>query len=133
MSAPTPPPSSPSGERPAPGGASAAPRPLGPGGSPRVPLLVGLLGSLLVVAGSYSVGWLASVSPLNRWQWLIPWRTDEAGVLTGITLLTLGFWLLFWAWIRLGQTVDPRGGGTVGTMTWASALWSAPSWWRCPS
>lgn len=126
MSAPTPPPSSPSGERPAPGGASAAPRPLGPGGSPRVPLLVGLLGSLLVVAGSYSVGWLASVSPLNRWQWLIPWRTDEAGVLTGITLLTLGFWLLFWAWIRLGQTVDPRGGGTVGTMTWASALWSAP-------
>ena len=40
------------------------------------PILVGTLGSLLLVAGSFSVGWLASASPINRWQWLIPWRTQ---------------------------------------------------------
>lgn len=37
------------------------------------PILVGTLGSLLLVVGSYSVGWLASASPINRWQWLIPY------------------------------------------------------------
>ena len=51
------------------------------------PILVGTLGSLLLVVGSYSVGWLASASPINRWQWLIPWRTQETGVLAGTALL----------------------------------------------
>ena len=48
---------------------------------------MGTLGSLLLVVGSYSVGWLASASPINRWQWLIPWRTQETGVLAGTLIM----------------------------------------------
>lgn len=101
---------------------------LRPGGARRVwpPLLVGVLGSLLVTLGSYSVGWLASVSPLNRAQWLIPWRTQEAGVFTGIAVLTLGLWLMVWAWLRLAQVRDPREPASVRVVTAAAALWSLP-------
>lgn len=132
MSVPTPPSSDVRPAEATSAGAHAAPAPLGPGGSPRIPLLVGLLGSILVVAGSYSVGWLASVSPINRWQWLIPWRTQETGVFTGIVLLTLGFWVMFWAWLRLVQTAGTRGPTSLRTVTLASALWSLPQVFALP-
>ena len=90
------------------------------------PILVGTLGSLLLVAGSYSVGWLASASPINRWQWLIPWRTQETGVLAGTVLLTLGCWVMFWAWLRLGQTIRPFGRGALRTVNLATVLWCLP-------
>lgn len=90
------------------------------------PILVGTLGSLLLVVGSYSVGWLASASPINRWQWLIPWRTQETGVLAGTVLLTLGCWVMFWAWLRLGQTIRPFGRGALRTVNLATVLWCLP-------
>lgn len=90
------------------------------------PILVGTLGSLLLVVGSYSVGWLASASPINRWQWLIPWRTQETGVLAGTALLTLGCWVMFWAWLRLGQTIRPFGRGALRTVNLATVLWCLP-------
>lgn len=133
MSVPDP---TPSGTAAVPSGSTAArPEHLGVGGlrvdpavvgRPAVPVAVGLLGSLLVVAGSFGVGWLASASPINRWQWLIPWRTQEAGVMTGTVLLTLGCWVMFWAWLRLGQTVRPFGRGSLRTVNLATALWSLP-------
>jgi hypothetical protein len=91
-----------------------------------VPLVAGTLGSVLLVLGSFSVGWLASTSPINRWQWLIPYRTQESGVMIGTVLLTLGCWVMFWAWLRLGQVVRPFGGGALRTVNVATALWCLP-------
>lgn len=90
------------------------------------PVAVGLIGSLLLVAGSFSVGWLASASPINRWEWLIPWRTQESGVRAGTVLLTLGCWVMFWAWLRLGQTLRPFGPGALRVVNLATALWCLP-------
>ena len=95
-------------------------------GSTWWPVAVGAIGSLLLVLGSFSVGWLASASPINRWPWLIPWRTQETGVMTGTVLLTLGCWVMFWAWLRLGQTIRPFGPGALRTVNLATALWCLP-------
>lgn len=95
-------------------------------GRPAMPLLVGTLGAVLLVLGSFSVGWLASTSPINRWQWLIPFRTQEAGVMAGTVLLTLGCWVMFWAWLRLGQVIRPFGHGALRTVNLALMLWCLP-------
>ncbi|QCU78305.1 hypothetical protein E7744_09085 [Citricoccus sp. SGAir0253] len=95
-------------------------------GSAWIPVLVGLVGSLAVTAGSLSVGWLASTSPVNRWGWLIPWRTTESGVTTGTVVLVLGCWLMFWAWLRLGKVLRPFREGALRTVTLATALWTLP-------
>ncbi|MFC7402599.1 polyprenol phosphomannose-dependent alpha 1,6 mannosyltransferase MptB [Citricoccus sp. GCM10030269] len=88
--------------------------------------VVGFLGSLAVLAGSLSVGWLASISPVNRWSWLIPWRTTEYGVITGTVMLTLGCWLMFWGWLRLGKVVRFSGRGGLGIVNITTAAWSLP-------
>ncbi|MDO5634126.1 MAG: polyprenol phosphomannose-dependent alpha 1,6 mannosyltransferase MptB [Micrococcus sp.] len=95
-------------------------------GSVTTALVVGTLGSILLVLGSFSVGWLASASPINRWQWLIPFRTQESGVMLGTVLLTLGCWVMFWAWLRLGQVIRPFGPAALKTVSWATALWCLP-------
>lgn len=102
------------------------PRPVARSGAVWIPVLVGLVGSLAVMAGSLSIGWLASASPINRWQWLIPWRTTETGVITGTLTLTIGCWLMFWAWIRLGQVLRPFGPGSLRTVNWVTVLWCLP-------
>ena len=79
-----------------------------------------------MLAGSLSVGWLASASPVNRWGWLIPWRTTEQGVITGTVVLTLGCWLMFWAWLRLGKVLRPFGPGALRIVNVATALWTVP-------
>ena len=93
------------------------------GGWTATPLVAGTLGSLLLVLGSFSVGWLASTSPINRWQWLIPYRTQESGVMLGTVLLTLGCWVMFWAWLRLGQVTRPFGHGALRMVNVATVLW----------
>ena len=40
------------------------------------PLIQGTIGSVMVLLGSYAIGWLASVSPMNRNPLLIAIRTD---------------------------------------------------------
>ena len=91
-----------------------------------VPAVIGFIGSLAVTAGSLSVGWLASVSPINRWAWLIPWRTTETGVITGTVVLTLGCWLMFWGWLRLGTVLRPFGPGSLRIVNLTTAAWILP-------
>jgi hypothetical protein len=91
-----------------------------------IPVVIGLVGSISVMAGSLSVGWLASVSPINRWAWLIPWRTTEAGVITGTVVMTLGCWLMFWGWLRLGKVLRPFGPGALRIVSLTTAAWIAP-------
>ncbi|MGP9585946.1 polyprenol phosphomannose-dependent alpha 1,6 mannosyltransferase MptB [Micrococcaceae sp. AOP34-BR2-30] len=99
-------------------------------------LIVGFLGSCAITAGSFSIGWLASASPIHRWDWLLPWRTTETGVITGTVVFTLGCWLMFWAWIRLGLVMRQRTSRDEGyyrfpprslrTVNLATLLWCAP-------
>ncbi len=96
--------------------------------TPRVwpPVLIGFVGSLAVLAGSLAVGWLASVSPINRWGWLIPWRTTEYGVITGTAVLTVGCWLMFWGWLRLGMVLRPFGPGALRIVNITTTAWTLP-------
>ncbi len=109
----------------------------------RGPMAEGFIGSLLVLFGSIGVGWLLNISPITRHAWVIPLRTEPIGVVLATTALTLGCWIMFRAWLRLGralsnpdrQTHDGKhdgrhdgrwGPGALKTVNIATALWSAP-------
>lgn len=88
-------------------------------------VLEGLLGAIAVVFGSFGVGWLAPGSGLNRSAFFILLRTHVGGVVLCTVVLTLGCWLLFRAWLRLGRalrTAEHR----LRTVTIAVAAWALP-------
>lgn len=89
-------------------------------------LLSGIIGSSMILFGSFGTGWLASVSPLNRDPFFIMVRTEAAGVTICVMLLTLGCWLLFRAWWRLGQKLKTWGKGSLKIVQRAVMLWSIP-------
>ncbi|MDZ5077848.1 polyprenol phosphomannose-dependent alpha 1,6 mannosyltransferase MptB [Nesterenkonia sp. HG001] len=97
-------------------------RPAGPLG----PLVEGLVGSLMVLFGSLGVGWLVSTSPIARLPWIIPLRTESLGVIICTVALTLGCWVMFRAWLRLGRALDGFGPKTLRTVNLAVVLWSLP-------
>ncbi|WGH84174.1 polyprenol phosphomannose-dependent alpha 1,6 mannosyltransferase MptB [Auritidibacter ignavus] len=98
--------------------------------------VVGVVGSAMVMLGSYAVGWLAAASPLNQWQVLTPLRATNHGVAIGTLLLTLGCWVMFWAWLRLGivlrRRVSSQQGfyrfpaGSLAPVTIITTLWILP-------
>lgn len=90
------------------------------------PLWQGLVGSVMIALGSFGVGWLASVSPMNRNPLLIAIRTEYAGVITSTVVLTLGCWILFRAWLRLGQVNAGWGPDSLKVVKKAVWTWSAP-------
>ncbi|MEE1620658.1 polyprenol phosphomannose-dependent alpha 1,6 mannosyltransferase MptB [Zafaria sp. J156] len=97
-----------------------------PVGSAARTLASGFAGSFLVLLGSFGVGWLAMVSPLNRNALLIAVRTETWGVVLSTIVLTLGCWVLFRAWLRLGQVLSGWPEGSLATVRAASYLWSVP-------
>lgn len=82
--------------------ATAAPRPW-------IALLQGFIGSVMILAGSVGVGWIASGSPMIRNPLVIAMRTEGAGVITSTILLTLGTMVLLRSWLRLGQRLSGWG------------------------
>ncbi len=96
------------------------------GRAPRLVLAEGFLGAFLVLLGSYGIGWLASVSPLNRNQLLIAVRTEQWGVITSTVVLTVGCWIMFRAWLRLGQKLSGWAPGSLRVVRQACLLWGAP-------
>lgn len=94
--------------------------------APRLILAQGFVGAVLVLLGSYGVGWLASVSPLNRNELLIAVRTEQWGVITATVVLTLGCWIMFRAWLRLGQVLAGWAEGSLGVVKRACWWWGAP-------
>lgn len=89
-------------------------------------LVSGLIGTTMILFGSFGVGWLASVSPLNQDRFFIMMRTEAAGVLTCVVLLTLGCWVLVRSWWRLGQQLAGWPEGSHKAVRRAVYLWSAP-------
>ncbi|GAA1810516.1 polyprenol phosphomannose-dependent alpha 1,6 mannosyltransferase MptB [Nesterenkonia flava] len=99
-------------------------------GTPRA-LIQGFLGSMLVLFGSFGVGWLANASALNRSWWVIPLRTEPAGVALSTVALTLGCWVMFHAWLLLGRALreaEQRSwrSGSLRIVNIATAVWSLP-------
>ncbi|SCB80516.1 hypothetical protein GA0061084_0340 [Arthrobacter sp. NIO-1057] len=90
------------------------------------PLWQGLLGSVLITLGSFGVGWLASVSPMNRNALLIAIRTEYSGVIASTVVMTVGCWILFRGWLRLGQVHAGWGPGSLKAVKKAVWIWSAP-------
>lgn len=106
--------------------------------SPRGPIIEGLVGSLLIVCGSFGIGWLVSISPIARLDWVIRLRTEADGVILSTVLLTLGCWVMFRAWLRLGRRLRGAEGDrrwapeTLRTVNFATALWAAPQLFVIP-
>lgn len=97
-------------------------RPTGPS-----PTAEGLIGSLMVVFGSYGVGWLVTTSPLSRAEPIILLRSEPAGAVLCTVMLTVGCWVMLRAWLRLPHHVARHGGAmSVRTATRAALAWSAP-------
>ncbi|GAA3700329.1 polyprenol phosphomannose-dependent alpha 1,6 mannosyltransferase MptB [Arthrobacter ginkgonis] len=92
-----------------------------------VVLAQGLVASVMIVVGSWGVGWLASsqLSIFARTVFLNPLRVEPAGVIACTLLLAFGSMLLCRSWLRLGQ----RGGwgpAAMPTVRRAVLLWGAP-------
>lgn len=98
----------------------------------RGPIIEGLIGSLLILFGSFGVGWLVSISPIARWDWVIRLRTEPDGVIISTVALTVGCWVMFRAWLRLGRAIrgpDNEGEwppGSLRTVNSAVVIWSLP-------
>jgi len=95
-------------------------------GSPLRTVVMGTVGSLMLLVGSLGVGWLASVSPLRQEPLIIAMRFTTAGVIVSILLLAVGGMLLVREWLRLGQKLNRWGPGSGRWVLAAIAAWSAP-------
>ncbi|MFF0989549.1 polyprenol phosphomannose-dependent alpha 1,6 mannosyltransferase MptB [Kocuria nitroreducens] len=95
-------------------------------GSLRRTVLMGALGSVMLLVGSLGVGWLASVSPLRQAPVIIGMRFTTTGAIVSILLLAVGGMLLIREWLRLGQKLNRWGPGSGRWVLIAIAAWSAP-------
>jgi hypothetical protein len=88
----------------------------------------GLIGSVMIMVGSWGVGWLASTptSLFARTTILNPLRVEPVGVIACAVLLVLGSLLLVRAWLRLGQRLEGRWSGSRDVVVRATWLWTAP-------
>jgi multisubunit Na+/H+ antiporter MnhG subunit len=100
--------------------------PVGVNQAPHWAIGQGLVGSLLMVYGSFGVGRLADASPLNRNPFFIPLRTETWGVTSCILALAFGAMLLTRSWLRLGQRLRYWGPGTIRPVSIAVVLWGLP-------
>lgn len=96
--------------------------------TPDIAIAQGLLASVMVMVGSWGVGWIPSSqeSVLARSRLLLPLRVEMFGVITCTLLLALGSMLLFRAWLRLRQRAQVTNGNPVLAITKALWVWSIP-------
>lgn len=96
--------------------------------SPDVAIGQGLLASLMVMVGSWGVGWIPSSqeSVLSRSKYLLPLRVEMLGVIACTLLLALGSMLLFRAWLRLRQRTQNAAQGPLSVLRRAIWTWSIP-------
>ncbi|MFC7402598.1 polyprenol phosphomannose-dependent alpha 1,6 mannosyltransferase MptB [Citricoccus sp. GCM10030269] len=88
----------------------------------------GLIGSLMIMVGSWGVGWLATTptSVFARTTVLNPLRVEPVGVVLCAILLVLGSLLLVRAWLRLGQRLEHRWETATPVIVRATWWWAAP-------
>ncbi|RKQ35105.1 polyprenol phosphomannose-dependent alpha 1,6 mannosyltransferase MptB [Kocuria tytonis] len=97
-----------------------------------VAVIQGVIGSLMMLAGSVGTGWIANGSPMVRHPLVIELRVNVWGVYTCTVLLTLGAMLLIRSWLRLGQRLRGWPPGSLRTVTTAVVAWSLPLLFAVP-
>ncbi|MCH8571451.1 polyprenol phosphomannose-dependent alpha 1,6 mannosyltransferase MptB [Nesterenkonia sp. AY15] len=94
----------------------------------------GLLASIMIMFGSWGVGWLAmtpqSLLALN--PVLLPLRTTTAGVVTCTVLLVFGALLLVRSWLRLSQRVGSWSARATPVMRRTLFMWATPLMFTLP-
>lgn len=93
-----------------------------------VAMAQGFLASLMIMVGSWGVGWLAQSqdSLFARTTVLNPLRVETAGVIVCTILLALGSMIMCRAWLRFGQRGGPNSRASVVTVRNTVLLWTAP-------
>lgn len=86
----------------------------------------GFAGSVLLLLGSFGVGWLAGSSVLIRTPLFIAARTTLAASIITTVLLCVGAALLLRSWLRLRQHLDGWGPESAPVLKKALVLWLAP-------
>lgn len=96
-------------------------------GRPRIAIIQGFVGSMLMLVGSFGVGWLSLASRELRQVPAIIWlRFEPVGAVLSVLLLAVGGMLLVRAWLRLGQRLQGWGPETRRTILTATLAWAAP-------
>ncbi|MDF9276611.1 polyprenol phosphomannose-dependent alpha 1,6 mannosyltransferase MptB [Arthrobacter sp. EH-1B-1] len=102
-------------------------------GRPRIAIIQGFIGSMLMLVGSFGVGWLSLASRELRQVQVIIWlRFEPAGAVLSVILLALGGMLLVRSWLRLGQRLQGWGPETHRTILTAILAWAAPMCFALP-
>lgn len=93
-----------------------------------VAMAQGFIASLMIMVGSWGVGWLAQTqdSIFARTTILNPLRVETAGVIACTILLALGSMVLCRAWLRFGQRGGRHSPASLVTVRNTVLLWSAP-------
>lgn len=93
-----------------------------------VAMAQGFVASLMIMVGSWGVGWLAQTqdSIFARTTFLNPLRVETAGVIGCTVLLALGSMVMCRAWLRFGQRGDRHSPASLVTVRNTVLLWSAP-------
>ena len=86
----------------------------------------GFAGSMLLLLGSFGVGWLASSSVLIRNPLFILARTTPVAVIIATVLLCVGAALMLRSWLRLRQHLAGWSADTAPVLKKALILWVAP-------
>lgn len=98
----------------------------------RTAILQGFVGSLLMVAGSVGVGWLASSSALIRTPIFIMARTSPVGVILCTVMLCLGALLLLRSWLRIAQRIGGWNPSSRPVLRRALWMWALPMMFSLP-
>ncbi len=88
--------------------------------------VLGVVGALLIVAGSTSVGWIGPGSTVREWP-IIDWPrgTDDRQNWASFVVV-LGGLLLIGAWLRVGALARAAGRAGVRTVVTAAIAWAVP-------
>ncbi|MFW0168968.1 polyprenol phosphomannose-dependent alpha 1,6 mannosyltransferase MptB [Rothia sp. P5766] len=101
-------------------------------GSPLRTLIVGTIGSLLVMFASFGVGWLADASLFRRVDWIIPLRYTAPGLVTCIAMLVVGSMMLCREWLRMVQKLMVWDSRAKKWATGAAVCWIIPQLFAFP-
>lgn len=101
-------------------------------GSPLRTIIFGTIGSLLVMVGSFGVGWLADASSLYRLRPIIELRFNVTNIVICIGLLAVGGMMMCREWLRLSQKLVVWR-GNARRWTWlAIVCWTLPQCFAFP-
>ncbi|MDQ0212763.1 hypothetical protein J2S92_003456 [Arthrobacter bambusae] len=98
----------------------------------RTAIVQGFVGSLMMVAGSVGVGWLASSSALIRTPLFIVARTSPVGVIVCTVMLCLGALLLLRSWLRIAQRIGGWNPSSRPVLRRALWMWALPMMFSLP-